>query len=474
MKKNILIILLLTIALFGCETQDDNAVPQDLRINDFVWKGMNLYYLWQEDVPLLHDERFENQQDLNRFLAGYNDPVELFNDLRVDPSIDRFSIITRDYRELEGILSGTTKNNGVDYGLRYKPGSETEIFGWVRYILPNSDASSKDIQRGDIFYAVDGTPLTIDNYQTLLAQDTYTLNLANFDNGNITPNGESVTLTKNVYSENPVLIADVLEVGQHRIGYLMYNGFYPNYDDEVNTAIGQLESQGITDFVLDLRYNSGGSIASATRLASMLTGQFTGQIFAKEQWNDKLQEYYEDINPQNLRNNFTDRLSENTPLNTLNLTTIYILTSRSTASSSELVINGLEPYINVIQVGDLTTGKNVGSVTLYDSPSFGRSDRNPYHFYAMQPIVLKVVNAAGFGDYLTGLQPDYPLVENLGNLQPLGTTEDPLLSTAIGLITADGRMLRQNPTKTFKHVSDSKTLNRMENDMYRESLPMSK
>lgn len=468
--KKISLLWLVSLLFFmtiGCDDQTDNDVPENLEVYDFVWKGMNLYYLWQEDVANLADDRFANQGELNNFLSGYSDPAVLFNSLRTDAAIDRFSVIYSDYTVLEGVLSGTTKNNGVDFELRYKPGSTTDIFGWVRYILPNSDASGKDIQRGDLFYAVNGTPLTVDNYRTLLGADTYTLNLATYDGGNITPNGESVTLTKAVYSENPVYMTSVIENGAHKIGYLVYNGFYTNYESQLNNAIGQLQSQGITDLVLDLRYNSGGSVATATRLASMITGQFNGQLFAKEQWNAKAQAYYESQNPGALVNNFTNTIGNGAALNSLNLSKVYVLTTKSTASASELVINGLVPYIDVVQIGDNTVGKNVGSVTLYDSEDFGREDRNPDHRYAMQPIVLKIVNKNGFGDYQTnGLTPDYPLLENLGNLGVLGDANEPYLSTAIGLITADGRKIRRNPERQPQRFKDAKSIDGLRDQMY--------
>ena len=60
----------------------------------------------------------------------------------------------------------------------------------------------------------------------------------------------------------------------------------------------------------------------------------------------------------------------------------------------------------MVQIGDITVGKNVGSVTLYDSPTFGKENRNPNHRYAMQPLVLKIVNGVGFGDYQSGLVPN--------------------------------------------------------------------
>lgn len=474
MKTTIKFLLLLFLASFAfqsCQDNDDVAAPVNLDIQDFIWKGLNQYYLWQSDVPNLSDDRFASQAQLNTFLQGYPVPEDLFDALRVDSSIDRFSWIVDDYLELEQSLQGTTKNDGVDFGLSYKPGSTTEIFGYVRYILPNSDASTKDIKRGDLFTAVNGTQLTISNYQTLLlAAESYTLNLAEYNGTTIVANGKSVALTKTVLSENPIYINKVIESGSHKIGYLMYNGFYANYDTDLNNAFGSLKAQGVTDLVLDLRYNSGGSVLTATRLASMITGQFTGEVFAKQQWNEKINAYFEAESPESLLNNFTDKMGS-VAINSLNMTTVYILTTKSSASASELVINGLKPHINVVQIGDVTTGKNVGSVTLYDSPTFGAEDRNPNHRYAMQPIVLKIVNSDGFGDYFNGLIPNYELKETISTFGVLGSTTEPLLSTAIGKITGTAKMLKQTKGKDFDYFKDAKSIKGLQNQMYIEKAP---
>ncbi|MGK4567438.1 S41 family peptidase [Flavobacterium sp. 3HN19-14] len=113
------------------------------------------------------------------------------------------------------------------------------------------------------------------------------MNFADYDGGNFTPNGASVNLTKTELTENPVFIKKVIPVGTHKVAYLMYNGFTANFDSQLNAAFGEFTAAGATDLVLDLRYNGGGSVKTATRLASMITGQFTGQLFAKEQWNAK-------------------------------------------------------------------------------------------------------------------------------------------------------------------------------------------
>lgn len=461
-------IMAVAFSVQSCEDMDDNAVP----VNDFIWKGLNLYYLWQEDVPNLADDRFATQEDLNSFLEAYSTPENLFRSLLYMPGeVDRFSVIFPDYRILENALQGVVKSNGAEYGLVFTDESETSIFGYVRYILPGSDAAAKDIQRGDIFYAVNGTPLTVSNYRSLLGADTYTLNFADYNDGALTPNGEEVTLTKTEYAENPVYTVQVFEEQNSTIGYFMYNGFFSNYDTDLNAAFGQLASAGVTDLVLDLRYNSGGSVRTATYLASMITGQFNNSVFAKEQWNSKLQAYFEDNNPEALEDKFTDQLANGNAINSLNLDRVYILTSQSTASASELVINGLESYIDVVVIGDVTTGKNVGSVTLYDSPDFSRNNRSGSHTYAMQPLVLRIANADGFGDYTEGLAPDYLQKEDFDNLGQIGSPDEPLLATAIGLINGEGRGWIPAPDKLHKNFKDSKNMRRFGTEMYIEDVP---
>ena len=461
--------------LQGCQKDQDDIIQpslDNLEVQNFIWKGLNQYYLWQSDVPNLADNRFANQAALDVFLTNYKVPEDLFDALRVSPTIDRFSWMVDDYVTLEQSLQGTSKNSGVEFRLsRYSDGSN-EIFGYVYYIIPDSDAAKKEIKRGDVFTAVNGIPLTVSNYESLLfgSDDTFTLNMANITNNNIIPNNKSVSLTKTVLSENPILVNKVISTGGKKIGYLMYNGFYSDFDSQLNTAFGEFKSQGITDLVLDLRYNGGGSVRTATYLASMITGQFTGKVFAKQQWNTKINAYFEANNPNGVRNFFTDKIGA-TPINSLNMTKVYILATGSTASASEMIINGLKPYIDVVQIGTTTIGKNVGSVTLYDSPDFTATNRNPNHKYAMQPLTFKVVNSANFGDYFNGLTPTYELKETISTYGVLGDVSEPLLEAAIGKITGTGRMIQQSTGKQFDIFKDSKSIDGIQNQMYLEKVP---
>lgn len=432
-KKTIALTLLLIVSI-SCVVPEDNSVSKDVEIQDFIWKTMNLHYLWQEDVANLSDNRFNNQSDLNSFLSFYS-PKSLFDNLLYQPkTVDKYSLLFEDYTVLEEWLSGTELNNGMTYGLTYKDESKTNLFGWVKYVAPNSNADTNNIERGVIFYAVNNTPLTVNNYSQLLGQNTYSIQLADYNNGTITPNGKEVTLNSTSKSENPIFMNKIIETGDKKIGYLVYNAFYSAYDTQLNSAFGTLKSAGITDFVLDLRYNSGGSVQSAKRLASMITGQFTGKVFSKQRWNSKLQDHI--IKTQGsaaLEELFVNTIDK-TPINSLNMSKIYVLTGPNTASSSELVINCLKPYITVVQLGTKTVGKNVGSITLYDAIDFSEEKRSDKHKYALQPIVVRTQNSAGFGEYELGITPDTEYKEDYNNLGVLGNDDEPLLKLAINQI----------------------------------------
>lgn len=466
MKKIILFLFVLS-GVNCADDFDDNPVRES--INDFIWDGLNTYYFWQADSPDLNDSKNDNTKAYTSFLDSYPNPVDFFNHLKVNSSIDRFSVIFSDYTVLEQALSGVSQSNGLDIELRLKNGSSTEVFGWVRYVMPNSDASTKNVQRGAIFYAINGIPLNTNNYSSLLANTTYTLDFADFDNGNITPNGNSISFTKTPYAENPIFLSNVFNVGTKKVGYIVYNGFYSAYENDLNAVFSSFQSQNITHLVLDLRYNSGGSINTATRLASMITGQFGNQVFSKQQWNSKITNANGGPNSEVFLNRFTNQLANGANISSLGLTKVYIITTKSTASASELIINSLKPYIDVIQIGRTTIGKNEGSITIYDSPTFQKNNISPNHKFAMQPIVLKLANAANFGDYATGLVPNINQAEDLSNLGQLGNVSEPLLETTLNYISTNGRYsngkFQDNPNfiSSTKLLSEFGSLMNLEN-----------
>ncbi len=483
MKKYLLLFLFIGTIAQSCKKNDDTPVIEeeqeevveeeevieeevDIQVQDFMWQTLNAYYFWQGNVPVLADDRFSTQVEYETYLKNNPDPENFLLDELLF-SEDRFTFYSDDYKELTNFLSGISKSNGLEFGLS-RIGSSDDVFGFVEYVIKDSDASTKDIKRGDYFIGVNGVDLNVNNYIDLLfgENDTYTLNMATIENNTISPNGKEVTLTKQEnLVEDPILVNKVLNIGDKTIGYLMYNSFTPGSGEALNNVFADFKGQNVTDLVLDLRYNSGGRGSTAQILASLIYGTNTSDLIFRTRYNDKLQAWFE---PGELDNNFvattgTANGNSNAALNTLNLTSVYILATGASASASELVMVGLEPYMNVVHIGTTTVGKNQGSITFVDDPENGnfydpeREDQiNPQNQWALQPIVSRVENSAGFSDYADGLIPDIELEEDITNLGTLGDQNEPMLARAIQEITGVGAKRSFDVLMPVNLVSSSK------------------
>ncbi|WP_373519142.1 S41 family peptidase [Pricia sp.] len=480
--------------LASCVTEDDIYLPDTVepdpdagvQVQNFMWKAMNFWYFWQADVENLADNRFPNTPEgsemYTEFLASEEDPGNFF-DNKLLFSEDRFSFYNDDYVELTQSLSGISKSNGMEFGLVRIPDSD-DIVGYVRYIIPNSDAAAKPIQRGDLFTGVNGSTLTEANYRGLLfgSSDTYTLNMATLVDNRPVPNGEEITLTKQKdLQENPIFLDEIIETNGTKIGYLVYNGFTNEFDEQLNEVFGRFKTGGVTDLVLDMRYNPGGSVNTARLLSSMIYGTNTKDVFLKARYNDKYQKILKDQNTD-VQDYFADKTGKGTPINTLNLKKVYVLTTQGSASASELVINGLEPYMDVVQIGEKTRGKNEFSVTMVD-------DRDNNYLYsakrvakiksdnrwAIQPLLGRNENADGFSDYTEGLEPDIPLREDLSNLSVFGDLNEPLLAKAIQEITGTvSAKMDFSVALPMETITSSKLHTPIGDNMYVTDLPVIK
>ena len=462
-----LYLFLFSLLFTSCfEDNDDNGALAS-EINDFVWKGMNAAYLYKQEIPDLDNDRFNDSEEYASYLNDYTSPENLFESLIYErDNIDKFSLIVDNYIELEQYLSGVSLSNGLNYGLVYLPNSNNEIFGYVRYVNNGSAADLANINRGDIFRSIDNIPLSIDNYSDLLSQEIYTVNFANYFNNDtedisddiIELNDINIELQKVPLIKNPVHHYSTLDYSGGKIGYLMYNQFVSNYDDYLKTIFSEFKSNSVDELILDLRYNPGGSINSAIVLASLITGQFENEIFNTEQWNNDIQNYWINNNPEYLINRFTTFQSS------LNLSRVYILTTRSSASASELIINCLKPYINVVQIGTPTYGKYQASVTLYDSENFSNQNVNRSHNYALQPLVLKTLNVNGVTDYYNGINPDYEYEERAFDMGQVGDLNEPMLNFTLDII--ESRISLDLKPELFEYIDDNLKFDFLEREMY--------
>ncbi|MGB7842439.1 MAG: S41 family peptidase, partial [Salinimicrobium sp.] len=399
-------------------TPEEKIETKDIQVEQFIYRAMSDIYLYKADVPELAEDYFSSISEKDSFLASFDTPEDCYSALQSDQ--DHFSFMMDDYTVLENMLNGVEKSNGMNFGL-FLIGSTDDVFGYVRYVQPGTSADQNGVKRGDIFTQINGTQLTRYNYGDLISLENYTINLGEIKDGFITMTDETVNLTSVEYSENPVFIKKVVEIEGRKIGYLMYLGFYgtDQYNAELNDAFGVFKARGVTDLVLDLRYNGGGSVSTAIDLSSMITGQFNDKVFIKYEYNKDYQEYYKTYRPYDLLLKMDSQISTGEAINSLNLSKVYVLATGSSASASELVINGLDAYIDVVHVGSNTRGKFQASTTLYDSSNFwkynenGKWHVNSSHKYALQPLILKYANANGVSDFVDGLTPDIEVVEDL-------------------------------------------------------------
>ena len=197
--------------------------------------------------------------------------------------------------------------------------------------------------------------------------------------------------------------------------------------------------------IVDLRYNPGGYVSSATNLASLIAKATANDIFYYKEYNTEVTE----TNMKKFGETyFYDKFASKSQNIGNQLNHVVFLVSSRSASASELLINGLKPYMNVTLVGGKTVGKNVGSVTLTDSKKKVK--------WGLQPIVSKSLNRDKKSDYSVGFTPD--IAVNEGNvLYPYGSPKDPLLGEALFNITGT-RITRQTRTARTLQEEDAQEI----------------
>jgi len=396
-----------------------------LEVNNWVLDSMRIYYYWNDKIPANPDKTLPTRDFFESLLNKYN--------ATTNKDGDRFSWIAESAVDLSASLGGQSKKTGFDFRLAYRPGSRTDIIGSVIYVLPGSPADKAGIRRGDIFYKVNGSRLVLSNYESVLfgQGDTKTYTFATVGSSGLVDSEITKSVTAIVFQEDPVLFDSTYTAGSKKIGYLVYNQFIPGvynettritdntFDNKVDAVFGKFKARGVNELVLDLRYNPGGSISSAINMASLISPNANpSTYFAKYQFNKILMAGYQGQSDRKFiskANNIGGSLQR-----------VFVLTGSGTASASELIINGLKPFMNVVVIGDTTVGKNVGSRTIYDPTNRIQ--------WGMQPIIVKIFNSKGESDYTAGFAPNVVRFEPLNPL-PFGDTRETLLNEAMYQIT---------------------------------------
>lgn len=483
MKKTYLFLILTTLFITACSNDDETTTSSKLNnpINDFTWKAMNSWYNWQQNVPDLADTKDDNKGDYHAYLNNFSSPEKLFESLIYQKgSVDRFSWFVEDYIEQEKQFQGISKTFG--FTPKAVQISENKTVLVVARVSENSPASTKGLKRGDIIIGLNGQKFTSANFDTLIKE--YYKESVEFmlgENDGLTEKSK-VTMSRDEVSDHAIHLSKIFnDVAGKKVGYLVYNGFRSSYDKDLNSTFNKFKIAGINELILDLRYNGGGSVLTCAYLASLIYGEGSeSDIFAKVNYNKKHPKnsyalpflngiFQYDANGKYIK-------GQDIPLNRLTgLSKIYVITSKNTASASEMIINGLRPYIEVITVGTKTSGKNVGSFTLYDSPTSNYRDKktaNKSHNFALQPITFQIFNKLDQSDYTQGFEPNIEVNEfqKWDDMLAFGDENEIMLKTVLNKIKGVSAKPIFSSSQDGILLDESINANsRFENEMYFES-----
>ena len=433
-------------------------VTAETEMNEVIDACLSELYLWNgeyngmtRDLTIPYVDGYENFMRTTLLSMTTNTLDKKRN------SAGGYNLYSYIEREEKKTGSRNVRAGGVDNGIEKEDKIKSYGFCWmhgvnfintgsvglvVQSVYPDSPASAMGVKRGTYIFKVNGTTIDQSNYASLalslLAPQAQTVTLTVNDGNGAR---KDVTLMAAEIDPSPVLLNTVIEEGSHKIGYLVYDAFDAAYDNELLDVVTELKSAGVTDLVLDLRYNGGGHVNSSMMLTACIVGsQCRDKLYMYYRYNDTRMRQVEktkrdtgngyDPEAKYFYENFMydDYFGVNLADYALGLERVYTLVTSSSASASEVLINvlrGLDFPVEVI--GGKTNGKNVGMEVV----KFDKGD----YTYELAPITFQYYNAKRETILANGLKVDYEVSDWDDGYIDFGERNEPLLSKAIELIT---------------------------------------
>jgi len=406
---------LMILLFWSCEPKDELIPdPQSNEVRSAIFTAMEEWYFWNAELPAsINPMEYSSNED---FLEA----------IKYKP-LDRFSYLTtkEDFNN-----SFVGKNAGHGFGFGFDQNERL----FLTFVFADSPAGKDGWQRGWEIISINGK--TIPTYKTSSGSYDFQLGAADIGISNSftfrLPDGTTTTRasTKAEYQSNSVLHQDVISLSTKKVGYWVYQSFKatsgqsPAKSVEVDESMKFFDEAGIETLIIDLRYNGGGSVAVAEQINNYLiqasnSGKlmYTNKLNALKTGQEKSVKFKKSGN--------------------LNLGQIIFITSRGTASASELVINCLDPYMDVILIGDNTYGKPVGAF-----PLSGYNRTLKASTIELVPITFATANAEGKAEYFDGFPADYAIGDS--PQFNWGDSEDIRLAAALKIAengTLSGRLL---------------------------------
>jgi C-terminal processing protease CtpA/Prc len=394
--------------LTSCSDDSDSVEVGSCSVadaNDQLFALLEEKYFWNEELP----------DSINA--SSYQSLSHALYELRNEK--DRFSFVLT-YEEYEDYA------NSVFFGYGFGHQITDEEDGLqIRYVFEEGSAAQNGLQRGDVITKVDDVLLSdfligyvagTADYTDIFGPNTegyeVEVTFVKPDNTEVT-----ATFTKGSIVANTVMASETKELtidGEAKnVAYLVFDSFKDSSRAELNTAFTQFKTDNVDEMILDLRYNGGGLISVANQLSTQIAGdEVENEIFLTYQFNDNQS-----------ANNESILFSLGEGIEQLNLDRLVVLTTESSCSASELVINALDPFLDVTIVGDTTCGKPIGM-----SPELVCD-------HVIYAINFQTLNAEGFGDYFDGLPADSDCSVADDVTGNWGDDNDPMLKEGLNYIS---------------------------------------
>jgi len=373
----------------GSDNNDGYAFCSVEDQNQRFFEYMKEDYFWASEL----------QDDLDP--EAFDDVYAVLEELRVPEDTYSYILTEEEYDQL--FVSATY----FGFGFSMEQISESRVK--IRLVYNDSPADAVGIKRGDELLEIDGVAVS-----ELLASGEFNNALGPNEEGLSReikwqqPDGTEQTelLSKVEVETNTVMGAQTYELDGQTVGYFTLDSFINRTGDDLNSAFDLFTSEGIDQLVIDVRYNGGGLIKYANQISTQTAGvNVQGETFLQYRFNE-----------QNSDQNRTIPFSLVDGVEQLDLERVFVLTTGSSCSSSEIIINSLNPHIDVVTIGEPTCGKPVGQQPeeLCDKVTFA--------------INFETVNSEGEGQYYGGIAPNCSVDDEI--VADWGNPEDPLTAAA--------------------------------------------
>jgi carboxyl-terminal processing protease len=383
-----LLALVLAVLATGAQAQDCSVIGQ----NQTVYDALNYWYYWYRNLPAVSASTFAT-------------PEALLDSVRYRPLDNTFSYIST--ASSSQAFYGESQYMGFGFSMKFTVGYELRVTD----VFPASPATEIGFDRGSEILTLNGKSIqkTYEDgeWGTIWGAEEAGYGV-DVTFRNAAGEAKAGRLVKRVVTIPTVPLVTIHEAGGRKTGYIVFKNFVEPSYAALDAAFARLRDASATELVLDLRYNGGGLVAVAQYLGGLIGGDRTsGEVFAQYVHNDKR-------SAQNNSIRFTR------PAAAFPLSRLVVITTRSSASASELIINALRPYMPVIVVGDNSYGKPVGQYGIAFCQKM------------LWPVSFSVQNSLGQGDYYDGFVPTCRAADDLSH--PLGDPNEASLATALNYV----------------------------------------